>query len=171
MSTEIVSQVTELSFQDLDNSGSFDEVESRDVVDKDNLVGIPFFVTGVTFRESSLSRGGYVSLEVLTVYNERMVINDGSTGIRRQVMAYLVGKGIAFMPGVDSDDKTVVNDHLDNTPLSKISWSNDAEAYVSETGSFTVTVSPVLLKAKHGLRRSDYAARGDKPAGTTFYLA
>lgn len=52
--------------------------------EKSRLVGVPLLVLSWTFNEGD--NGEFASLQVLT-NNERMIVNDGSTGIYQQLKA------------------------------------------------------------------------------------
>lgn len=58
--------------------------EGTFIDDKDNLVGVPFFVTGWTHREGS---GGLINVHVEAVVSsgERIGFADFSTGVRAQL--------------------------------------------------------------------------------------
>ena len=51
--------------------------------DKEQLVGRPFLALSWTFRQGDM--GEYCSVELVTAQNERLVINDGSTGVCAQL--------------------------------------------------------------------------------------
>lgn len=55
-----------------------------DTKEKGRLVGVPFIILDWQFNEGD--NGQFVSLRVITQANEKLVINDGSTGIYRQLM-------------------------------------------------------------------------------------
>jgi hypothetical protein len=89
--------------QGIDLSGlleNVDVVEGRPLVDKSSMIGIPHVITTVVFRKGPKDKEGvqrdYVSCEFTTVTASPIeaVYNDGSTGIRRQIVAYLAEKGI-----------------------------------------------------------------------------
>lgn len=64
--------------------------------DKDKLIGVPFVILSWTLNEGG-KFGGFVTLYVLTENNERYIVNDGSTGIRDQLMRYTDETGIDSM--------------------------------------------------------------------------
>lgn len=70
-----------------------DVLITREVYEKDALVGIPFFVTGVKFNPGK-NNSDFCSLEITPQGMDPGVINDGGTGIRRQIVQMLVTKGI-----------------------------------------------------------------------------
>jgi hypothetical protein len=77
-----------------------DVVEGRPLTDKASLIGLPHILTSVAFRKGTKDREGnqhdYVSCEYTTVTEVPIegVYNDGSTGVRRQIVAYLADKGV-----------------------------------------------------------------------------
>jgi len=57
--------------------------EVLDTKEKGRLVGVPFIVLDWDFHEGD--NGDFVSLQVITNANEKLIINDGSTGIFKQM--------------------------------------------------------------------------------------
>lgn len=94
------------SFADL--AGDATVIPGRDLIaEKDELIGVPFIITSVAFRPDS--KGGaaardFVSVECVDINNRALVFNDGSTGIRRQVVAYLQLCGL-ISKDIDPDDR------------------------------------------------------------------
>jgi hypothetical protein len=168
---ENIQDLSEFDFETLAAMQGEDVFEAAGyaVVEKDELVKKPFIVTGVTFRESDQNNTGYVSLEATTADNEKVVINDGSTGILAQIVHLAVTRGV-FLPDADTALK-------DDVSLAELVNTDNPKVYVSfsQTGEWNIRWHIGLLKCKRGLRRSDYDARevdGRKiPAGTTFYIA
>lgn len=54
---------------------------------KDRLVGTPFVILEWRFVDSKQFKGEFVSLLVITEGNEKFIVNDGSTGICKQLRA------------------------------------------------------------------------------------
>lgn len=50
---------------------------------KARLVGVPFIV--LDWRFANGEKGEFVSLSIVTKHNEKLIVNDGSTGIRDQM--------------------------------------------------------------------------------------
>jgi hypothetical protein len=187
------SQNTAVSWWDDDAT---DEVEGYDLV-KDEalyaLVGVPFMVTNVTFREGIQRKGhpyrdDYVSLEltvapfeVLTdrwarilarraTYKltaegiakpeEQLVINDGSTGIYRQIIQYLQAKNLIGLP--DGETEGEKGETVLDLPRSE--WLSGADQATSGIN--------IRLKCSRGLRYSDYSNEytGEETA-RTWYIA
>jgi hypothetical protein len=154
--------VTQANLVDLLQDADF--IQGRTLTkDKDILLGTPFVITEATFRcvaEATTVKGekvparDYVSLEYTTISKDpnlcvEAVFNDGSTGVRRQVVSYLQSKGLL--------DPTKDPDLAIATTLSSDEVSGDV---------------PFALKlvAVRGLRKSDYTKPGTGDA-TTYYLA
>jgi hypothetical protein len=136
-------------------------VAGNDLVEKAELIGVPIGVHRMVFRGTGL--GDYVSCEAVVIGTPRrgsmpdtlkvgdlVVFNDGSTGIRRECVKFLVATGKLTLPkGADPEDGAVY----------------DALTVAAEGKSVEFNV---LLKASRGLRRSDYVnSFGDS---TTYYF-
>ena len=140
--------------------GSIDQVVGADLLTKDALVDVPFVITKIVFRPSTFSDPEYVSVEAISREHGDIIFNDGSTGVRDQLIAYCISKGFA----VGSVGEAA----------SDLDWIGSANVQVKTTKDAvgpTITVN-ALLHAKRGLRRSDYEYdNGEKmiPA-TTYYL-
>jgi hypothetical protein len=52
--------------------------------EKAQLVGVPFIILSYRFNEEGVG-GRFVTLDLITARNERIYLNDGSTGIRKQI--------------------------------------------------------------------------------------
>lgn len=132
-----------------------DVVEGRPLVDKATLIGVPHVITSVSFRKGAKSPDGvqrdFVSCEITTITSTPIeaVYNDGSTGVRRQIVAYLASK--AILP------KAYVTDP--DTPV----WvtPSDPSEKDPEFG--------IRFLAPRGLRVSEYV--GEFGEAKTFYLA
>ena len=121
------------TFQDaLDATATFGGVEDFSLygsgfdvlptADKARLVGVPFVILSWKFSEGD--NGEFVSAEIVTRANEKLIINDGSTGIRAQLKRValsrlergaddassranlLVSKGLTVSRYQYADDKT-----------------------------------------------------------------
>jgi hypothetical protein len=99
------SQLKQMSFADLVDALG-EPVQAAEVIeddswgpvleDKHRLIGTPFIIVG--YRENKGTYGkSFVSLEVLTNANERFIVNDGSTGIREQLLTLKEKTGIDSM--------------------------------------------------------------------------
>lgn len=159
------------------------------------LVGIPFLIHSITFRPGIIRDGiqqDYVSIEALLADAETMrraikrgqftavqaellqpeeniILNDGSTGIFRQVVKYLNDNGYIALPeGPESGDKG--NCRYD---LPRTSWEGTAvEMTVENDGTLSDTTYPVRLFCPRGLRVSEYTSPvNPSEKARTFYLA
>lgn len=75
----------------------FDVIEGFDPIDKAELVGKPFGVTGVRFRTNERSIA-FAEVEIVTADGEPAAFQDASTGVRDQLANYLSSKGLAISP-------------------------------------------------------------------------
>lgn len=55
-----------------------------DTKDKGRLVGVPLIILDYNFNDGD--NGQFVSLSVVTNANEKLIVNDGSTGIAKQIL-------------------------------------------------------------------------------------
>ncbi len=167
----------ELSFDEL-MATELDETRGHDLVDKNELVGIPFVITSFTFRESDMAAVEYVSVEAITKDNQRIVFNDGSVGIRRDLVNYCVGGEFIIVHDTTKFDPNGSLQDMMNNEI--IDLTEFIDVRFGPDGNFNATVHlPRGLFVKRGLRKSEYGASPDydpkkgtgRPAGTTFYLA
>ncbi len=171
--------LAELSFNEL-MAQDLDETRTRDLVEKEELLGVPFVITSITFRQSDMAKVEYASVEATTKDDRRIVFNDGSTGIRRDLVNYcaarelfiVLGDGSKFDPN-DSLYDMIINDVIDID-------HDVVEAKPDSNGMWNLTVHvPRGVFVRKGLRKSEYGPSSDydpktgtgRPAGTTFYLA
>ena len=59
-------------------------LEESSIAAKEKLVGVPFVIAAVTVRQGSFGR--YLSAECVTKHNQHVILNDGSTGIFKQLV-------------------------------------------------------------------------------------
>jgi hypothetical protein len=60
------------------------------LVEKESLIGVPFFVHTFRFNESSIGKDReFVSVQVVTEDDRRLVFNDGSTGVYAQAKEFV----------------------------------------------------------------------------------
>lgn len=152
------------TFDELLSDPTLDKVAGADEVynqgNKDALIGKPFVVIGVSFNQGE--KGEFASLTCIDKENRQIVINDGGTGIRRQMVAYLSTLGLIDVGNVLNPDDNPLDKPYDR-------WFRGDDA--AHEGF------KIKLLCKRGLRKSDYPAEGEKdtpgyrPAGTTHYLA
>lgn len=108
------------------------------------------------------------SLEALGIDAEdNFVINDGSTGIYRQILAFLGLEQYIVLPDGELDGKagTTV---LDTIP-SEWQEVNVGESLFDKAGNLTYTAN-VRIRCPRGIRRSDYESEFN-PDSHTRYLA
>jgi len=55
------------------------------VVDKAKLVGVPFLILEWRFNSSELNDDGFVSVAAVTKHNDKVIFNDGSSGVLAQL--------------------------------------------------------------------------------------
>jgi hypothetical protein len=132
-----------------------DVVEGRTLTEKASLIGLPHIITSVSFRKGTTDALGvqhdFVSCEYTTITETPFegVYNDGSTGIRRQVVAYLASKGL-------------IPEAYKENP--------DASIWVATEDDTKDPTFILRFLAPRGLRVSDY--KNDyTDEGRTFYLA
>lgn len=173
-----------LSYEDLLNlaqsEGILDRVAGSDLIeDKRELVKTPFIITAFTFRPSDQSAAEYVSVEFVSAEHPHGVFNDGSTGIRRQLMDYCIAKGWAVLTKAGAEQvnhpEAGPGDAAGDLPVEFFDWNPPAGARFDNSGNAVVVVERVLLHAPRGLRASEYEyinpETGKKSKATTFYLA
>ncbi|SRR5216683_1634174 len=133
-----------------------------------DLIGIPFIVQTASFRKGDITPPGldsprdYVSCEIMihpshaSKFSRRyVVVNDGSTGIYRTIVAALASQGRVTVPD------TLPETGDANTTRYDVSFSSAN----GETAQF-----PGLdLYAPEGLRRSDYPGPDGAPAATWYF--
>ncbi len=151
-----------------------DELGGAALVDKAALIGRDMIITRMVFRPSNMRRPGgglapeYVSVEAVTREDGKIVLNDGSTGIRRQSVQFMIKRGL-FLPGEGFDVDGPLAEQIDSGALA---LSDDAGVHVDNAGQ--VVIDSYLLnppaRVRHGLRVSEY----DHPEhgrSSTFYFA
>lgn len=140
----------------------------------DALVGVPFIITRVTFRRGIKRNGyqaAYVSCEAVIAPESELrkrrvnldnlpfapggsvVFNDGSTGIYRQVVAYLRAAGFITLPDGPEEGESGVSIY----DLAPADWTavNIGELGADSDG-FTTYDANIRLKCPRGLRLSTY---------------
>ena len=163
------------------------------LVDKSDLIGVPFVVKRIVFRpgmpkSGEKTPGDYVSVECIvadtellesyptktmlpvpmTVYgNEPVVFNDSSTGIRR----YLVN-GLQIVGLIDVG----IASRKDENPLDKEfqRWAKGGDRALDGFQGFDFDHKKAIVVATRGLRRSQYKwqdASGHEHPAETYYFA
>jgi len=160
------------------------------LVDKDELIGVPFIVKRVVWREGfprNGVEGDYVSCECivadrdtldsepikrrlpspLTVYgNEPVVFNDSGTGCRRR-MTRLVHEAMLIDVGQPGTPKEEFQNEFDKPFQTWASGAGMAQAGIG--GSDLTPAKGGLYLALRGLRRSEYDWHGQD--AVTYYFA
>lgn len=171
----------DLDFQKLALEARYRAMGFR-LVSKEDLIGVPFVVVGVTYREGYPREGkvaDYVSVECvvadkrtleaapvrsqlpepLAVYpNEPVIFNDSGTGIRRTITQLLNNDGIIDVGKPSQDPDQNVFDRAMQF------WDKGSEVAMDGVGKD----NDFTYLAMRGLRKSDYEWQG-QPA-TTFYF-
>lgn len=178
-----------------DLASDADTVLGADLVSTDDalfdaLVGVPFLITRVFYRPSeygTASEGNYVSVEAVIAPEHilrrrrvnietmpfepesQVVFNDGSTGIARQITAYLHATGRISLPEpVHPEGKRGESSY--DLPVSKWTDIHAGDMRFTPTGE-AVYVCDIRLSCPRGIRISDgYEFDGGKD-GKTRYLA
>lgn len=156
---------------------------------KEGLVGVPFLIYRVTYRDGIKDKSGkvqnYISFDIVTADaatfekrkayipqtcafgpEERLVFNDGSTGLARQMTAYLHEKGLINVGEVSQE----------GGPMGESSFDRYRGEWVSPRGKMKAdgSESDVEVYCKlylpRGLRVSDYEAEATGQDARTFYF-
>jgi hypothetical protein len=158
---------------------------------RDNLIGVPFVITGVTVRDGVPAKNGkevtltnYLSLECVVadqatltqmarmgrllpaqlnnlIPNELIVINDGSTGIARQVIALLHQVGRIQVPEGDEGGE----DGASRYDVHRTKWLRGFNPDVYDTEF------KIIIQCPRGLRKSEYTNAFAADGAVTYYLA
>lgn len=156
----------------------------------DTLVGVPFIITKLICRQGEAIGNGhegfYFSHEVVIapedVLNkfvkdlskiavapgEHVVFNDGSTGIYRQDVQYLMGRGFIELPS-----PIIVNGKSGESTfdLSPEKWSGinpDAGDLRYDNNGTAIYIADVRISCPRGIRLSGYDAEGIGKAQTRY---
>jgi hypothetical protein len=170
-------------------TGSADEVVGHELISgeaADKLIGVPFVITRVIFREGvqrpkTPYRDDYVSCEAVVAPQEilvqrarrgrldldeisvdpgeHIIFNDGSTGIYRQIVQYLEAKGLIRLP----DGPDVGGKGESRFDLPRTQWDEGDEAATSGIN--------IRLLCPRGLRYSEYTNEYNPDGSKTRYIA
>lgn len=152
------------------SEGGLIEIESRELFkDKHQLMGVPFLITGIRYQEYDPTvegARGYVSLEFTTESGINGVVNDGSTGIRRQVTKIMHKLGII-------DVGTVVDDSsYDKGYHDWLKWPGMGEADNPDLIEALLDGRPLRIQCLRGLRVSSYPnPKNPSDTAETWYLS
>jgi hypothetical protein len=186
--------IMRISQAELDSSEEFYEIPGFGLVtDKKTVIGLPFSILGVTFQKpvkdkaneygerdyvtlrcvvhdaahiaDALRRGLIPSGEAAYDPEERIVINDGSTGIRRQIVKMLHSAKLIDIGAIESEFS------YDKPWTQWESFSQSEFQGEDEVPGFTKNHNgnQLHIKARRGLRASVYSNEYAEDA-VTFYL-
>lgn len=179
-------------YSEIDNAGEFYKIPGWDLVDdKDKLMGVPFIIVGVTFQmpvadkarpagerdyvscraiigdQAALDEAeerGWIPGKLAFKPEERILFNDGSTGIRRDIVKILHSAGLIDV-GHDGDPARFDNPwtQWDECKQHAQQGENLVPEFVSNHRGNLFTI-----KARRGVRKSEYSNEyGD---AVTYYL-
>jgi hypothetical protein len=155
----------------------------------DGLVGVPFVITKIVFRKEvtgwytsseaviapddeirKLIKRGRLKEETMSVDpGETIVINDGSTGIYRQLVKYLHVMGYIVATTGDITENAPKGESTWDTGPDE--WAENRTGYVTGSGEEAESVAfHTRLVCGRGIRKSEYSNKFTKEA-TTRYLA
>jgi hypothetical protein len=97
----------EMEYEDFVKRLHYERIEQIDfegspwtLIDKSKLVDTPFVIAGVNLNRGTKSPKGFVSVRIFRLEDKkRFVFNDGSTGVRDQVLSFANRNGSNAMVG------------------------------------------------------------------------
>jgi hypothetical protein len=171
--------------------------KGADLLEAADLTGVPFVITGITIRPGDIAdpvskeKGNYVSLELVTgdekafakavkrkripdtcdiEPGERLVFNDGSTGIRRQIVGLMENLGWIILPEGPEGGKRGES-RLDTPPEQwEFAEGNTGVQVRFDVDGRAVVTAPLRVLCERGIRVSEYENDYTKD-GKTHYLA
>lgn len=146
---------------------------------KADLIGIPFIITRLVFRDGVKYKDGgatktrnYVSVEIMTADeatyatrakfmpdkpafppNTQLVFNDGSTGVCREMVAYCHEKGYINVGAVDKTGGAMGESPFDRY---RTEWAKPETVTEAASGKTPEVTVDVLFYCPRGLRVSEY---------------
>lgn len=114
----------------------FDTLEGFNPIDKAELVGKPFGITGVRFRENE-RHVAFAEVEIITLDGEQLGFQDSSTGVRDQLAAYLAEKKLAV-----SGDWTDVKLYVPNGLRVSSYEVHDESGRAKQAKTYYLTLQP-----------------------------
>ena len=69
--------------------GNSPQLDGLDVIDKQQLIGEPFRITGLSFRHSTTNQALMVEVDGERVDGSTFSFNDSSTGVKEQIIQFL----------------------------------------------------------------------------------
>lgn len=156
----------------------------------DTLVGVPFIITKLICRQGEAigngHQGAYFSHEVviapedvLSKYikdlsklavspGEHVIFNDGSTGIYRQDVKYLMGRGFIQLPSPVIVNGKSGESTFDLPPEKWIGFNDQAGQLSYGPDGSPVYTTDVRISCPRGIRLSGYDAEGIGKAQTRY---
>jgi hypothetical protein len=177
-----------------------DEVLGADLEQGETLIGVPFCIFSATFREGDYKNaktgvtGWYVSLYTMVAPeddiarairrkripeenlpnvpdpDEKLVINEGGTGVYRQIVAYLEEKGFISITSDLPREGAYGESRYDVLPPEWGYPENGTHELRFDPAGLPVVSFRVRLLCPRGLRGSDYENEYTK-TGRTRYIA
>lgn len=116
----------------------FDVIEGFDPIEKDQLIGEPFGITGVRFRQNE-QKIVFAEVETVNADGEQAAFQDASTGVRDQLIKFLTDQGIKdWQNGEWHDIKLFVPRGL---RVSKYEWRDKSDGKVKQAKTFYLTTA------------------------------
>lgn len=159
---------------------------------KVELVGVPFAITRITFHPGFVreeTQSDFVTAEAWIADEATLAarhvdmrhrdvkprtqvfINDGSTGIRRQLVAFLVARGAVTLASPIVEAGTLGESSYD-APIAQWEKVNDGDIRFDEEGNstYTYTIEGTIF-CPRGLRQSSYTSKHTGKDAATYYIA
>ncbi len=156
----------------------------------DTLVGVPFIITKLINRLGEATgnghEGAYFSHEVVVApedilakyvkdlskiavtAGEHVVFNDGSTGIYRQIVQYLMGHGFIELPTPVIVNGKSGESTLDLPPEKWVNFNPELGDLQFDKGGRALYTAHVRISCPRGIRLSGYDAGGIGKAKTRY---
>jgi hypothetical protein len=184
--------VEAMSYADIVSSGDFITLPGFNLTDKEDLLGVPMFIVKIVYQEA-----GFVSVHAVTKdaailadarakgrligdkigAEERVVFNDGSTGIRRQLTKLLHNWGLLNVGKPDSEGDSRFDTEWQEWADFSQSEKLGSKADSAVVPSFTRAPSgrQLVISSDYGLYASRYQTQGvegvkDGTDAVTYYL-
>jgi hypothetical protein len=173
------------------------EFFGADLEGGDNLIGVPFAIVRMTFRPGDFARRDFQDLNgdvvfldliigpqeeidrgvrrkritepVMVEAGEHLGINEGGTGVYRQMVQYLEAAQMIRLPNPDGPLDGKYGESRLDAPVRTWQYHETAVARLGERGEPTLSFN-VRLLCPRGLRASDYINEVTK-TGHTRYIA
>jgi len=143
-----------------DMFAEFDVLEGFNPIDKATLIGKPFGITGVRFRENE-RHVKFAELEIVMLDGERLGFQDSSTGVAAQIAEYLTTKDIGAPLGEWMDTKLFVPRGLRDSVYDVI----DANGRVKQAKTYYLSLEARQRSANVPAPAKPARTGGRAPAG------